>query len=101
MGDRVKTALGDGLVVDYRPTDNVYVVRLCANRRARLDRPWWGIMYLSAGSEYNTAAPKIVPEEDSGTDAWYSRLNTFYRRHWYHNCDDRRMMNAAFDLSPF
>ena len=66
VGDRVKTALGDGVIVSYRPVDNVYVVRLCASGQARLDRPSWAIMYLSAGSEYNISRlQRLSPEEDS------------------------------------
>jgi hypothetical protein len=42
VGDRVKTILGEGVVVGYRESDNIYIVKL---GRGKQDQEFWSTLY--------------------------------------------------------
>ena len=44
VGDRVKTMLGEGIVVDYRKSDNIYVIKL---GRGKQDQEFWSTLYTT------------------------------------------------------
>ena len=79
VGDRVKTAIGDGLVVDYRSRDNTYVIKLFTGksdaslhhasagvlRQSQSRRQFWSTLYLSGDSRSQASKLQRLPQEES------------------------------------
>ena len=76
VGDSVKTAMGDGLVVDYRPNDNIYVIKLFTRKAAisavganQMQRHsqhhnFWSTLYLSGNSRSQASKLQRLPREE-------------------------------------
>ena len=79
VGDRVKTALGDGLVVDYRAWDNTYIIKLFTGKSGgvsslqtraamlhRSEQPqFWSTLYLSGDSNAQASRLQRLPQEEN------------------------------------
>jgi hypothetical protein len=80
VGDRVKTAIGDGLVVDYRSRDNTYVIKLFTgksdatalhhagagvSRHSQSRHQFWSTLYLSGDSRSQASKLQRLPQEES------------------------------------
>ena len=80
VGDRVKTAIGDGLVVDYRSRDNTYVIKLFTGKsdasalrlagtgmlhQSQTRRQFWSTLYLSGDSRLHASKLQRLPQEEN------------------------------------